>query len=180
MEDINNNEKKKEDFDELPFSLEIIKDKRDILKIFGSLFLKKISLINLFYGEAKLKILLFNEFFLSLIIDLFFNALLYSDKVVSNKYHNDGKLDFIITLTLSLLSNIISSFVCYFLNNSSYVEERIEQMLENKKSYNYKENINSFMNRLVLKIFINIIREVLVIFICFYYFFLLLLLLLEK
>ena len=165
----NNNKEKKEDFDELPFTLALIKDKRDILKIFGSLFLKKISLINIFYGGAKLKILLFSEFLLSLIIDLYFNALLYSDEVVSNKYHNDGNLDFIITLTLSLLSNIISSFSCYFLNNSNFIEERIENILENKKSINYKEVVNSFMNRLVLKVFVNIIRQITVIFICFYY-----------
>ena len=169
LEDINNNEEKKEDFDEMPFTLAIRKDKRDILKIFGSLFLKKISLIDLFYGEAKLKILLFSEILLSLIIDLFFNALLYSDEVVSNKYHNDGKLDLIITLTLSLLSNIISSFVCYFLNSSSFIEERIDHILENKMSNNNKEVVNSFMKRLVLKILVNIIRQIIVILVCFYY-----------
>ena len=169
MEDINNNEEKKEDFDELPFTLALIKDKRDILKIIVSLCLKKISLINLFYGEAKLKILLLNELLLSLTLDLFFNALLFSDEAISNKFHNDGKLDFIITLILSLLSNIMSSIASYFLNNSSIIEERIEQILENKSSNNYQKIVNSFMNCLALKIIINIIIEILAILACFYY-----------
>ena len=169
LKDINNNEEKKEDFDELPFTLALIKDKRDILKIIGSLCLKKISLINLFFGEAKIKILLLNELLLSLILDLFFNALLFSDEAISNKFHNNGKLDFIITLILSLLSNIISSIASYFLNNSSIIEERIEQILENKKSNNYQKIVYSFMNRLALKIIINLIYEILAILVCFYY-----------
>ena len=169
LKDINNNDEKKEDFDELPFTLAVIKDKRDILKIIGSLCLKKISLINLFYGEAKIKILLLNELLLSLILDLFFNALLFSDEAISNKFHNDGKLDFFITLILSLLSNIISSIASYFLNNSSIIEERIDQILENKKSNYYQKMVYSFMNRLALKIFINITIEILVILVCFYY-----------
>ena len=108
---------KKEDFDELPFTQAIVKDKRSFFQIFSSLILKKIELIDLILGQHEIKAILFFHYILSLLIDFFFNTLLYSDEVVSNKYHNNGKLDFIVCLSLSLISNIVTSIISYYLKN---------------------------------------------------------------
>ena len=43
------------------------------------------------------------------------NALLYSDDVVSQKYHNNGSLDLITSLSLSLISNIVSSLAIWII-----------------------------------------------------------------
>ena len=153
----------------MPFTLALKKDKRNIYEIFGSVIIKKLTLINLFFGDEKIKILLFNENILSLLVDFFFNALLYSDEVVSHKYHNNGKLDFVVSLVLSLLSNIISSMVCYFLNYSEIIEERLDQILQMKKAYNYPIALTKFLKSLKLKVLLYIFKEIFVIFFCFYY-----------
>jgi hypothetical protein len=162
-------EDKEEDFNELPFTLAINKDKRNIFEIFTSVIVKKITLINLFFGDEKIKILLFNENLLSLLVDFFFNALLYSDEVVSHKYHNNGKLDFVVSLVLSLLSNIISSMICYFLIYSEIIEERLDQILQMKRAYKYPIVLNKFLKNLKLKVLLYIFKEIFVILFCFYY-----------
>ena len=166
---IENQEDKDEDLNELPFILAINKDKRNIFEIFISIIIKKITIINLFCGDEKIKILLLNENILSLLIDFFFNALLYSDEVVSHKYHNNGELDFIISLILSLLSNIISSIVCYFLIYSEIIEERLDQILQMKKANNYPFALNKFLKNLKLKVLFYIFKEIFIILFCFYY-----------
>ena len=162
-------EGKKEDFNELPFMLAKKKDKRNIFEIFASIIAKKITLIKLFFGDEKIKILLLNENILSLLVNFFFNALLYSDEVVSHKYHNDGTLDFIVSLILSILSNIISSIACYFLNYSELIEERFDQILQMKKAYNYPLALTKFLKKLKLKVLIYILKEIFIILFCFYY-----------
>jgi len=159
----------KEDFNELPFTLAKKKDKRDIFDIFVSVIIKKLILINLFFGKEKIKILLFNENMISFLVDFFFNALLYSDEIVSHKYHNNGKLDFIVSLVLSLLSNIISSIVCYFLIYSEIIEERFDQILQMKRAYKYPIALNNFLRSLKLKVLLYLIKEIFIILFCFYY-----------
>ena len=153
----------------MPFALAINEDKRNIPEIFVSVIIKKIAIINLFCGDEKIKILLFNENLLSLLVDFFFNALLYSDEVVSHKYHNNGKLDFIVSLVISLLSNVISSMVCYFLNYSEIIEERLEQISQMKKAHKYPVALNKFLKSLKLKVLLYILKEIFIILFSFYY-----------
>ena len=89
-----------------PYTKVLREDKRNILQIIKSFTFKKIELINLYNSDGTFKEIKICQYILSLLIDFFFNTLLYSDEVISNKYHNNGKLDFIVTLVVSLLSNI--------------------------------------------------------------------------
>ena len=157
------------DLNELPFSLAIYQDKRNIFLIFISIIIQKIDLINLFLGDEKIKILLISQYILSLLINFFFNALLYSDEIVSRKYHNNGKLDFFVTLILSLLSNIITSIVCFFVNCSKGIEEKLSQLFEIRIKNYHLENINWFFRNVKIKIFLFYLKAVLVIACCFYY-----------
>ena len=97
---INNNIEisENEDINELPFSLALIKDKRNVFQIFLSVIIKKLDLINIIFGKEKVKLILFFQFILSLIIDFFFNTLLFSDEVISDKYHSNGKLDILVSI----------------------------------------------------------------------------------
>ena len=162
-------EKENYNFNELPFTQAIIKDKRNIFTIFISVIIQKLELVNLIIGEHKIKIVLIYQYILSLLTDLFFNAFLYTDEIVSNKYHNNGKLDFIVSLALSLLSNIINSIICYFLNFSKGVEERLEQILEIKIEFGYLFAFNKFIKILKIKVMLYFFIEILIICFCTYY-----------
>ena len=153
----------------LPFNLAKSKDKRNLFQIFCSIISQKIYLINLFYGEEKIKSILFSQFVLSLLVHFFFNALLYSDEIISRKYHNNGKLELIVTIILSLLSNIFSSIIIYYFNYSELIEERLEQVIEMKKALYYQNILNNFLKQLKLKVFLLILKEISIIFFGFYY-----------
>ena len=165
---IENNEEKI-DMNELPYSIAIKQDKRNAFIIFISIIIKKIDLINLFIGDEKIKILLFSQYILSLLINFFFNTLLYSDEIVSKKYHNNGELDFLVTLVLSLLSNIITSIVYYFLNHSKGIEEKLEQLFEMRIQRYQLENLNLFFKNLKKKFLFFFLEEIILIGCCFYY-----------
>ena len=158
-----------EDFNELPYTKAIKEDKRNIFKIFGSIIIQKIEIISFFCVKERLKIILINEYILSLLFNFFFNSLLYSDEVVSKKYHNNGQLDFIVTIVLSLLSNIITSIVCFYANYSKGINERSELIMEIKVKKFYLKNLLTFFKYLKIKLIIFFIIEIIIIFTCFYY-----------
>ena len=166
------NSKEKDDtniLNDLPFSLAIKEDRRNSFQIFKSILFDKIDIINIFMADEKIKEIIICEFILSLLISFFFNALLYSDEIVSHKYHNNGNLDFIVIFSLSILSNIITSIVCYFLKYSPLIEQRLEQIIEIKNEFDYLKTLKLFFRNLKIKIILIFITEIIVIIICFYY-----------
>ena len=160
---------KGEDINNLPFTVAVRKDKRNFFQIFMSVIFQKLELIDLIFGEHKVKIVLIYQYILSLIIDFFFNTLLFSDEAVSNKYHNNGKLDLIVTLTLSLASNIITSIICWYLNFSKGVEEQLEQIMEIKREFNYLCSLNNFIKILKIKVLLYLFIQILIAVLFFYY-----------
>ena len=158
-----------EEINELSYNQAIILDKRNILKIWGSLLITKIEVINLFCTSSTIKIILIGEYILSLLINFFFNTLLYSDEVVSQKYHNNGELDVIVTLVLSILSNIITSIICFYLNYSKGLEDRANLIKEIKIKQYYIQNVNTFFKYLKLKFFCFFLSEMVAIACCYYY-----------
>ena len=166
---LNTEKDKDEELNDLPYALALNQDKRNLFQIFCSLIIQKSELIHLFYGNTKIKLMLINEYILSLLINFFFNSLLYSDEVVSNKYHNNGKLDMIVTLLLSMSSNIITSIICYYVNFSKGIDERYELILEIKDKYHYLRNIIKFFRILKIKLILFFLSEILIFFGCFYY-----------
>jgi len=90
------------DYNDMPYNKAIKYDKRDFLTTFTSVVLEKIELINIFNNnKTHVRELLLCQYLLSLIVDFYFNAIFYSDDIISHKYHNKGKLDFIVSLLLS-------------------------------------------------------------------------------
>ena len=169
IKELNEDIKAKEDINELPFTQAVRKDKRNFLAIFFSIIFQKLELINLIFGDHKIKIVLIYQYILSLIIDFFFNTFLYSDEVVSNKYHNNGKLDLVVTISLSLASNIITSLLCNFLYFSKGVEERLEQIMDIKKEFSYLYALKKFIKILKIRIFLYFIIELIFNSFSFYY-----------
>jgi branched-subunit amino acid transport protein len=157
------------DVNDLPYTLALYYDKRGTFQIFYSLIIRKLELVNLFISNEKVKLMLICEYILSLLINFFFNALLYSDDVISNKYHNNGQLDIIVTIFLSISSNIITSIICYYINYSKYIDDRYDSIMTIKIEYYYLKNILIFFKYLKLKFIYFLICELIIIFGCFYY-----------
>ena len=86
------------------------------------------------------------------------NALLYSDDVVSQKYHNNGKLDFITSLTLSLMSNIISSITIWIIkkitNYYEYIQNIVKDIQKERDFLYLFHKIYKFMKIKILIFFI--------------------------
>ena len=68
---------------------------------------------------------------LDFLFSYFLNALLYSDDIVSQKYHNNGSLDFFTSLSLSLASNIISSIVIWAIKKITNYHEYLRALVNN-------------------------------------------------
>ena len=156
-------------YNELPFTKAITQDNRNFFQLFKSILLTKIELANLFISKTNIKDIIICEYLLSLLIDFFFNAFFYSDDVISHKYHNNGRIDFIITLLITLSSNIITSIICHFLNSSNWIEHKIENISEIRNEYKYLKIINKFFKILKIKMICFFISEMIITIFCFYY-----------
>jgi hypothetical protein len=66
------------------------------------------------------------------------NCLLYNDYAISQKYHKNGTLDFITSLIISLLSNIFTSILIYFINFLTNYPNFIEAIIKEIKKVAYK------------------------------------------
>ena len=147
----NNIKDKKEDADEimnnkemneLPYAIAQNKDSRGFFKILLSIFCIKIDLIQIIFHpeEYSSRYLLFGIYLLNSYINLFMNCILYNDYAVSQKYHNNGQLEFITSLIISIISNIFTSMIIYFINLltnfPSYIENIIKE-IKNPKEYFY-------------------------------------------
>ena len=157
------------DYNKLPFSKALREDKRTIIRVFLDLLFDKIDLLGLFVCNQNFKYLLISQFLLSLLLDFFFNTLFYSDEIVSHKYHNNGQLDFIITFGLSIISNIISSIVMYFIKDTDKLEEQMGLIQEIKREYIYLYAIRKYLKYLKFKVFYYLFTEIIIIGGCFYY-----------
>ena len=78
-------------------------------------------------------------------------------------------MDYIVTIVLSLLSNIVTSIICFYANYSKGINERSELIMEIKVKKYYLKNLQIFFKYLKLKLIFFFIIEIIIIFCCFYY-----------
>ena len=109
-------------------------------------------------------------YILSLFIDFSFNAILFTDHIVSQKYYNKGKLSFMTELILSFISNIVTSLIMKFLKKLiefSYAFETLKHETKEEKHYH---NLSSILLRIVhKKLIINFILDIIICILCGYY-----------
>ena len=136
------------DYNEMTYSQAIVKDERNIMQIFISYFNGKFEIVQIIFypKEFSHKSLTLSLYLYELLLDLTFNALLFSDDIISQKYYNNGELLFITSQILSISSNVISCFLVYitsYLINYYLVFETatLEAKIPNKF---YKIFINIF------------------------------------
>ena len=153
--EIDNPEKNKNPTDEninikelniLPFSKALKIDNRNYIQIFLSVLYSEIKVIRLFYYKSPYEHLsiLFSKYSFELCLDLTLNCLLYTEDVISEKYNNNGSIKFFTTLSLSFISNIISSMIAFIISKLGDYINLLELII---KDVNYKD-----------KYFLNIIK----------------------
>jgi hypothetical protein len=137
-------EVEKRELNNIPYRQALRIDKRPLIEIFFSVFVNEVEILNLFlyrnpYSHFSLTI---SIYVFELLLDLTMNCVLYTDNVVSEKYHNNGELSMITSLSLSLMSNIISSFIVYIVSKLTNYCEIIEAIIKNVKyRQSYFQNI---------------------------------------
>ena len=98
------------------------------------------------------------------------NSFLFTDDIVSDNYHNNGKMNFVTTLMLSVLSNLIGkiiSFIFVKLAKFAIYFDAIEQEVKNEKDF---VNVCRKVIPLVrVKLFFFFVLEYIV-FACFFYY----------
>ena len=152
-----------------PYTQALREDKRNIFQITKSFIFEKIDILHLIISNKNFKEIKICQYLLSLLIEFFLNTLLYSDEIVSHKYHNNGKLDFIITLILSLSSNIITAIIFYFIEFSEKLEDIFEEICEIKNEFDYLFLVSKFLKYIKKRIILFIIIELIIITISFYF-----------
>ena len=153
--DIKDDEVDKREINGVPFRQALRIDKRSICQILVSVFINEIGFLNLFlyrnpYSHLSLSI---SIYLFELLLDLTMNCFLYTDDVVSEKYHNNGELSMLTSLSLSFISNIISSIIVFIISKlTNYVDiiEAIIKDVKNKKIY--IENINRLFKYIKIRL----------------------------
>ena len=154
MEQINNKKEHNDDkidYNELTYFQAIKKDERNLAQIFISYFRNKFEIIQILFfpKEFSHKSLTLSLYLYELLLDLSFNALLFSDEVISQKYYNNGNLLFITSQILSISSNIISCFIVYITSNLinyySTLEAAKQETKSQKKFYDIFIRISWFI-----------------------------------
>ena len=157
-------------YNKLPFNQAVLLDERNFVQIFNKILVEKIEVVNLIINKrTRIKELLASQYILSLLIDFFFNAFLYSDEIISKKYHNKGKLNIIITLSLSLISNIITNVICSFLDYCNGIEDIIEELMEIRQEIKLLRVLKKLMRYIIIKIIALSFFQVIIILISIYY-----------
>ena len=166
------NEVDEKDFNTIPFTQALRVDKRNYFKMFISVLAHEISIINIFYYKNPFRHLsiALSIYIFELTLDLALNCLLYTDDVVSKKFHNNGSIEYITSLSLSFISNVFSSLISSILDKLANYDEVLENIIKNsvtKRSYylyivKFKKYL--FIN-LVLFFFVEIIINI---YLCYY------------
>ena len=127
-----NNKKKEDEFNCLPYTKALKLDRRNIISIYLSIIKMKIDIIQiLFYsGEFVHKSITLSLYMLEFLFSFFMNAFLYTDDIVSEKYHNNGQLDIFTSLGLSLTANIASSILIYYIKKLVSYREYLTIMVK--------------------------------------------------
>ena len=139
-----------------------------MFQLFTWQILEKIEIIDIFITK-RIKSILLNKYCFYLLLDFLINALLYSDEVVSHKSHNNGKLEVVVVLAITLSSKIISFILKFYLDKLIEFEEKTRLISEIGKEYYLLRLLKKFFKELILRTIIFLIVEICLSFFAFYY-----------
>ena len=100
------------------------------------------------------------------------NCFVYTDDVVSEKYHNDGQLTLLKSWSLSLISNIVSAIIVFIISKLTNYEELIESILKDVKNLRkFLVNLQRLLKYLKIRLGFYYFLQILFIFGMTYYLF---------
>ena len=145
----------KKELNDIPYSQALRIDNRGFWEMFLYTFANKIEIINIFFYRNKYVHLsmTLSIYLLSLFLDIVINCFLFSDDVVSEKYHNDGRLKILTSLSLSIASNIISSIITFYMKKLGEYSDFLEILIRDVTNVKYYYiNIIRFIKYFKLKL----------------------------
>ena len=128
-------EVEEKDLNLLPYCKALVMDKRHFFSIFFSILKMKIDIISIIFfpEEFTHRSLTLSIYLFEFLFSFFINALLYTDEIVSKKYHNNGQLDFWTTIFLALASNLISCIIIFYIKEIANYREYLSRMVRDVK-----------------------------------------------
>ena len=162
---INDEEVDNKELNDIPYTQALRIDKRTWFKMFLSVTAHEIEIINIFYYRNPYNHLtiVFSTYTFELCLDLTLNTLLYTDDVVSEKYNNNGSLEFFTSLSLSFMSNIISSIIAFIVCKLADYADVMELMITNvAKERQYISNVIKFRKYLSIKLTLFFIIQMII------------------
>lgn len=183
IEDKNNNndndkqnkiKEKNDKLNELTYNQAKKLDKSSFFQMFFSIAKHKFKIIEIFFFQKDFthKSLTLSLFILDFFIELSTNAFLFSDDIISEKYHNNGNIKFFTSIVIALVSNIFSwiiLYICKKLTNYNEVLEIIAK--EEKKDKRYFILYKNFKYCYCFKLIIYFIIEISICLFATYYLF---------
>lgn len=115
--EINENDNRiKGNFEIFPKKKEIIENKKGISNIFCTIFWNKFEIVTMFFFTNYFDVfsLSITTFLLAFSFNLFFNALFYTNEVISQRYHDKGNFNCVAPIITSLLSQLLSYIILIF------------------------------------------------------------------
>ena len=162
----------KKEINNVPYTQALRIDNRNFFQMFLSVLFHQIEIIDIFYykNEYKHLSITLSIYVFELCLDLTLNCLLYTDDVVSEKYNNNGSIEFFTSLSLSFMSNIFASIIAFIVGKLAEYAEILELMIKDAyKKDKYLLNIMKFKNYLKLKLTsFFIIQYIINILMCYY------------
>ena len=158
---------------DMPYESAIYLDKRYFITTFLSFLFLKIDFFSTIILEPfELYSVTIPFYITSLIIDFTFNALLYSDEIVSQKYSNNGKLSYITSFLLGLISNFITYLIMKILRKLIHYSFAFVELKNEKKEETHYYRIGSHLLNIVYKqLIVGFVLEFIICCICGYYLF---------
>ena len=149
-----------EDLQDMDYEKAIVYDKRNYIKIFWSFLVDSQIILETFCTENYLYLFVIklSFFVFTFQISFFLNALFYTDEYVSDAYHNDGVLDFIVGLPKSIYSFVATLIITNLLKMLSNSKNELTKVINNRKRYdNYMDIIDKKLSKLRKKLIIYFI-----------------------
>ena len=134
------------------------KQKDSIFSFLFFLTVQQFSIVNIIFYHNEydsIPINIINILF-ALSSDFTMNAILFSDDIISQRYHNGGELNYSTTIMLTVLSNVLSYIISMIpakLTNFSNCLE-IYTKEGTKNDLKYLRKLNSIMNIIKIKLYI--------------------------
>ena len=161
-----------EEMNNLSYNLALKYDKRTYFQYYFSLLKTNHVIFFTFYknkNDYNSKIIKINLFFVEFIVELFVNALFFSDDTMHKIYEDEGDFNFLYQLPQIILSTLISKVFNWLFNNFALSEANIIDFKSNKSTKHLKKRSKKLFFWLRVKFIIYfIISSILVLFFWYY------------